>query len=269
MVLLKGTVFCTVFLLASIASSSYLFRDSRRGIWNGFQAKPGNFPHSVLIRYLNIINEQVEYTCGGALLSDEWVITVAHCAAGFEVFKIILGAHNANKTDEHERITNRATKIFFPPNYNPKNVDKRIANDLALVKLSKKIKFTNRIKPALLPKTTNDSYIGREVIASGWGRNNQNSSELRWTQMRIISNSDCKKIFGPAVFNETICAQGDKLQSICDGDSGGPLILKSDNRTLVGITQFATSQGCHLGIPQGFSRITYFLQWIKNTTGIK
>lgn len=66
----------------------------------------------------------------------------------------------------------------------------------------------------------------------------------------------------------TICAQGNERESVCNGDSGGPLVLKSDNRTLIGVTSFGHISGCDRGIPQGFSRVTSYLKWIEETTGI-
>lgn len=87
--------------------------------------------------------------------------------------------------------------------------------------------------------------------------------------MHIISYSDCVKYYSSLIIKETtICAQGNDRESVCNGDSGGPLVLKSDNRTLIGVTSFGQASGCDMGVPQGFSRITSYLQWIEETTGI-
>lgn len=58
------------------------------------------------------------------------------------------------------------------------------------------------------------------------------------------------------------------FNSFESGDSGGPLVLKSDNRTLIGVTSFGHASGCDSGIPQAFTRVTSFLQWIGDNTGI-
>jgi secreted trypsin-like serine protease len=54
------------------------------------------------------------------------------------------------------------------------------------------------------------------------------------------------------------------------GDSGGPLVyLESDDiYTQVGIVSFGAAIGCELGYPVGFTRVTSFLSWISETTGI-
>ena len=49
------------------------------------------------------------------------------------------------------------------------------------------------------------------------------------------------------------------------GDSGGPLTY---NGVQVGLTSFGSSFGCEAGLPDAFTRISYFRDWIMEKTGV-
>lgn len=55
------------------------------------------------------------------------------------------------------------------------------------------------------------------------------------------------------------------MESTCNADSVGHLVLESDQRKLVGLTSFSRNDGCHFGIPQSVSRIILYKDWITNT----
>lgn len=183
MVLLKSaTVFAVFLLLTSIVSSdspfrNIPFRDHNTRIVNGFQAVPGQFPHQVL---LEITLLQGRAICGGSLLSNEWVITAAHCALSAIQFKISLGAQTFNSPSEPGRVVDTTTTKIVHPQYSSFSA----TNDLSLIKLSRKIDFTDHIRPVLLPKS-DDSFEGQDVIASGWG--------LKFTDAQDVSSGNCCK----------------------------------------------------------------------------
>jgi len=148
------------------------------------------------------------FHCSGALLSDEWVITAGSCLFGSTQFRIDLGAYNFTNTSEDGRISDTTSEVFFPS----KNLTSE--NDLALLKLTKKIKFTEKIQPVKLPKLTGtisetvihspsrstitgrvlnlpvQSYTGRSAYASGWKANDKvtNWNYIQWIEMKILSN---------------------------------------------------------------------------------
>ncbi|XP_017840075.1 serine protease 1 [Drosophila busckii] len=57
------------------------------------------------------------------------------------------------------------------------------------------------------------------------------------------------------------------LKNSCKGDSGGPLVLSNGN-VQVGIISFGSSAGCLSGAPKGLVRLTSYVHWIKEHTGI-
>jgi secreted trypsin-like serine protease len=36
----------------------------------------------------------------------------------------------------------------------------------------------------------------------------------------------------------------------------------------VGVVSFGSSAGCEVGLPAGFSRVSYFAEWISSVTGL-
>lgn len=63
----------------------------------------------------------------------------------------------------------------------------------------------------------------------------------------------------------TICASRDIGIGVCDGDSGSPLVIDGK---LVGIATW-TITPCGYGDPSAFTRISPFLDWIHEKTGIQ
>jgi secreted trypsin-like serine protease len=56
---------------------------------------------------------------------------------------------------------------------------------------------------------------------------------------------------------------------VLQGDSGGALVTEIDgNYTQIGIVSFGAAAGCELGYPQGFTRVTSYLDWIEINSGI-
>lgn len=138
-------------------------------------------------------------------------------------------------------------------------------SDIALIKLPSALKFSNTIKPVNLAcSTSNDS----NVIAIGNGLMNSKEKTLaptlQFAHMKTVSKLKCAPFHPIAAFRDSIiCAQGDKKQSICKGDDGGPLI-DSKSLSLLGISL----DGSCGGTPQIFIRLPKFIQWIEATTGI-
>ncbi|EDW54298.1 GM18057 [Drosophila sechellia] len=69
------------------------------------------------------------------------------------------------------------------------------------------------------------------------------------------------------VTDDVICSSTPGGKSTCAGDSGGPLVLH-DGSKLVGVTSFVAANGCTSGLPDGFTRVTSYLDWIRDHTGI-
>ncbi|KAK8405226.1 hypothetical protein O3P69_001653 [Scylla paramamosain] len=224
-------------------------------IVGGEEATPHSWPHQVAL----FIDSM--YFCGGSLISNEWVLTAAHCMDGARSVEVVMGAHNIRQ-NEPSQVTMTSTNFFTHEQWNSFN----LKNDLALIRLPKAVSFNGNIQAVSLPAS--DVAVGTIVTPTGWGRPSDSSggtsNVLREVDVPIMSNADCNAIYG-IVGAGQICIDSTGGKGTCNGDSGGP--LNHAGKTY-GITSFGSSAGCEKGYPDAFTRVNHYLDWIKQHTGV-
>ncbi|XP_047106408.1 brachyurin-like [Schistocerca piceifrons] len=220
-------------------------------IIGGTPASLGQFPHqaSVVMDY--------SYLCGGSLISASVVLTAGHCASGLSII-------------EPSRVTIVTRSAIVHSEYNPNN----LYNDIAVVFLGTNVPINNYIALVNLPSRSqaSNSFEGQIATVSGWGRTTDNgasSDTLQYTTLNVMSNTQCSQYFGGPILDFTLCAVGSSGQSTCNGDSGGALVVGSQGSyTQIAVVSWISGKGCSSGDPAGFTRVTYFLDWISSTAGI-
>ncbi|XP_028156538.1 transmembrane protease serine 3-like [Ostrinia furnacalis] len=207
----------------------------------------------------------LQSVCGGSLISNNRVITAAHChhdgVITAQSHTVVLGSNTIFSGGVRQATTN----IVMHPQWNPQTA----ANDIAVLRINN-VAFTNVIQPIALPSGSqlSNSFENQIGIASGFGRtvdgaNIPNNQVLSWVRLPIISNDDCAEIYGPFVHASNICTSGAGGMGTCQGDSGGPLAVEvSGSRLLVGVTSYGAEAGCAAGFPAAYARVTSFTSWI-------
>lgn len=236
---------------------------TRPRIVKGATGHVGQFPHQAL---LFVRNAGGRIICGGTLLNNRWILTAAHCTLRASDIEVHLGARSYDNLAEPGRQVVDVLDIVVHHAYTPLFA----ANDVALLELARRVQLSDTVQAARLPHA-HQRFVGEPVVASGWGLTERArdsfAKQLQFAALQVIENDVCRPLYNPLVVREsTVCARGWRGQSVCNGDSGGPLVLASDGRTLVGVTSFGHVSGCHQGQPQGFARVTSFLEWIRRHT---
>jgi len=206
----------------------------------------------------------------GTIISEDWILTAAHCMDGAGFVDVVMGAHNIRDESETSQVRVTSTDFFTHESWNTFT----LSNDLALIKMPSAIEFTDEIQPVCLPTYTDaeGDFVGETVTLTGWGRPSDSASGisevLREVDVKTISTEDCHEYYG-IITDKHVCIDSTGGHGSCNGDSGGPMNYHHHGVTETrGITSFGSSTGCETGYPDGYTRVTSYLDWIEKSTGI-
>ncbi|XP_014765584.2 serine protease 1 [Drosophila ananassae] len=227
-------------------------------IVNGYPAPEGKAPYIVglLIRTDGSNGAAVG---AGTIISNDWILTAAHCLTTDSV-DIHYGSNWGWKGSFSQNV--RRDNFISHPNWPAEG-----GRDIGLIR-TPWVDFNNLVNKVALPSFNeeHDRFTDTWAVACGWG-GMDNGDLAEWLQcmdVQIISNSECEQAYG-TVASTDMCTRMADGKSSCGGDSGGPLVTH-DNPRLVGVITFG-SVSCHNG-PSGYTRVTDYLGWIRDHTGI-
>lgn len=195
-------------------------------------------------------NVQGEALCTGSVISDEIILTAAHCLTGVSRLFVIFSTNLKTATRADVHLVDQAVQH---PRWSGGFSSDR--GDLAL------LHFTGGLpvgyKPAVLADVGFRVEPGSPVLFLGYGvqngRRNSGSGRLRETESTIFGR----------VSQTEIVTDGQK-SSVCFGDSGGPAFENSGTALIQwGIASSVTNRACNTASIH--TLISPYRNWIRET----
>ncbi|KPP79696.1 hypothetical protein Z043_100707 [Scleropages formosus] len=250
-------------------------------IVKGKDAEVGSSPWQVMLYK----KSPQELLCGASLISNEWILTAAHCilyppwGKNFTTDDILvrLGKHYRSKFERGTEKIVALDKIIVHPKYNWKE---NLNRDIALLHMKKPITFSSEIHPVCLPTkkiARTLMFTGYKGRVSGWGNLKESWSYspgnlptvLQQIHLPIVEHATCRASTNIPITDNMFCAgykpEDTTRGDACEGDSGGPFVMKNpdDSRWYqVGIVSWG--EGCDRDGKYGFyTHLFRMMKWMK------
>ncbi|KAK2904916.1 hypothetical protein QQF64_033073 [Cirrhinus molitorella] len=154
------------------------------GIVGGKEVKPHTRPYMASLHYKR------QHKCGGMLISDDYVLTSAHCWDCITDLEVVLGAHNISQNEDSQQII-QVNKYMRHPKYENDNT----TYDIMLLKLKTKAMRNEFVEVIELPTNNENIPAHVECSIAGWGMKQPGgraSSVLREVTLKLQFSFECK-----------------------------------------------------------------------------
>jgi Trypsin/PKD-like domain len=214
------------------------------------------------------------FRCGGSMISNNWIVTAAHCTqddAGVPIpvdsMSIKVGGNNPYNSLDGKIY--KVSEVIVHEGFNSAT----LLNDIALLRIGDTINFPNAVPIKLV--TDNDVTQGAlnpGVMSwvTGWGLvnvvNQTVPTALQKVQLPLITSLQASTVWGPIPATDLMAGYLNGNKDACNGDSGGPLVVPFYGEyKLAGIVSWG-SQTCDTY--GAYTRVSDFGTWISSKTGI-
>uniref|UniRef100_A0A672IHL7 pancreatic elastase II n=1 Tax=Salarias fasciatus TaxID=181472 RepID=A0A672IHL7_SALFA len=236
----------------------------------GEDATPHSWPWQVSLQ--SDSSGRWSHVCGGSLISSEWILTAAHCINDRYNYRVELGKHSLEASEDGsiaQRPVVHALCLlygFFARFF--------YRNDIALIKLSSPVTFSDTIQPACLPDQGLVLPHDTPCFVTGWGRLSTSgplADILQQALLRVVGHDICSHPDWWSVLatEKMVCAGGDGVTAGCNGDSGGPLNCQNSDGSwgVHGVVSFGSGEGCNVvQKPTVFTQVSSYIVRMKKKT---
>ncbi|KAI1712562.1 trypsin domain-containing protein [Ditylenchus destructor] len=272
---------------------------SHHRIVNGTVARKGQLPW---IAYLRPLKPEGPSGCTASIISPNYILTAGHCVTDRHTGAVHKSMYvSAGVADDKDpgavTIKSAENGVHRNPEYDPMCS----SHDLAVIKLSKSLKFDKNIRSLCIKKTFNETESDIALI-SGYGAKKffkwpcnvgidpgcpsyptdpeYYDGKLRWGTSKFVSEEKCRSEWDkhkPIMMeclsdSPIVCAKGIDHVDTYKGDSGSPISVENPGRTdgqkqytQVGITSVGPVDK-YQAVPPIYTRVSSYCDWINDVT---
>ncbi len=162
------------FLTLLLITTSPIIQAQTHNVVGGEKSSTTNYPWSVSLgQDLRSINKGISHFCGGSIISKRFILTAAHCAISLtdKNPKFPISIRAGGDGERKNLISLGSHEEVFLHDF---DMNKALGHDIALIKLSKPIKFGRNIKPIFLPNPRKKihqliSSNPKKISYAAWG----------------------------------------------------------------------------------------------------
>jgi len=234
-------------------------------IVGGRDASPGNWPWQASLQYYG------SHICGASLISNRWLITAAHCVGrSANTYSVVLGAHDLRTGREGNPTRYSIRRIIINPGW-VSSGSLSFPNDIAVMETTATVDTSSDFISAVdLADSGEEFSSNSNCWISGWGNTiggvSSAPNNLQELQVNVWTPTQCgNQVYRYGPWH--VCIRQERA-SACNGDSGGPLHCNVNGRWKVaGAASFVYGY-CSTNAPTIYAQVSYFRDWIRETTGV-
>ncbi|GFY73917.1 chymotrypsin-like protease CTRL-1 [Trichonephila inaurata madagascariensis] len=195
--------------------------------------------------------------CGGALITDQYVLTAAHCTIRIPRNHILVRlAHPDSSTSSSQDL--EVIEIKRHAGYNPRTMQ----NDIALLKLSKRVRLGDFRRLICLTDDDED-FVDKSASLLRWKGTLGEIGDVE--SLPVISNEECQNRMRSVIPDSILCAEP-RTVTMCNADSGAPFIISEKEKfKVIGLLTWNRND-CDERFPTIFTRVSSYSRWIQRHT---